>query len=477
MRRNVLRLGLAIALLAAPSAFVSTVPQVVSAARSDKPNVVIILTDDQRYDTLAAMPKVQRDIVGKGVKFNQGFVVNSLCCPSRTSILTGNYSHTTEIWKDSPPYGGFEWFTNQTGDDQSTLATWLHRDGYRTGLFGKYLNGYLDQAAAGYIPPGWDQWNAFDRAGYYNYKMFVRNDLRQFGDRRSDYSTSVLADQATSFIKDTKNAPFFMYFAPYAPHRPAEPSEQFEHAFKNIDPWRPPNYDERDVTDKPAFIRKDRDRLTKKKRRAIDRFRIRQYQTLLSADQAVGQLIKTLKETGELENTVIFYLSDNGLAWGENRWSSKKVAYESSIRIPFVVRYDGLNARSGTDQSHMVLNIDVAPTIVDLTGTRAPAMDGQSIVPLLEGSAEDWRSDFLIEHMAKKKTQPPPTYCAVRSERYLYVYYATGEEELYNLERDPGELRNRINDPALDIVRTTMQTRLKDLCKPHPPGLHIHAAD
>jgi N-acetylglucosamine-6-sulfatase len=473
MRPNVLRLGLSLVLLLGPSIIVSASPQAVSAAPS-KPNVVIILTDDQRYDTLWAMPHVQKDLVGKGMQFNQGFVVNSLCCPSRTSILTGNYSHTTQVWKDSPPYGGFQTFLD-TGDDQSTLATWLHRDGYRTALFGKYLNGYYDQASAGYIPPGWDQWNAFDRASYYNYRLFVHNNLRQFGSHPSDYSTGVLANEATSFIQNTKS-PFFMYFAPYAPHRPAVPSNQFDHRFKGIKPWHPKSYDEHDVSDKPNYISKDITPFDAARNKAIQRFRRRQYQTLLSADQAVGNIVNTLKDTGQLDNTIIFFMSDNGIAWGENRWTSKKVPYEPSIRIPYVVRYDPLtHSTNKVDQTDMVLNIDVAPTIVQLAGAKAPSMDGQSLVPLLDGSADTWRTDFLIEHMSKNQKQAPPTYCAVRSEQYIYVYYATGEEELYNLQQDPEELRNQVNNPNLDLVRTTMQSRLKDLCNPHPPGLHIHS--
>jgi arylsulfatase A-like enzyme len=122
----------------------------------------------------------------------------------------------------------------------------------------------------------------------------------------------------------------------------------------------------------------------------------------------------------------------------------------------------------------MVLNIDIAPTIAQLAEAKAPAMDGMSLVPLLDGTATDWRQDFLVEHLSKKKAQAPPTYCAVRSEDYMYVYYATGEEELYSLKQDPQELRNRIDDPNLDIVRTQMRSQLKQLCSPHPPRLHIH---
>src|SRR4051794_15361560 len=185
MRRTLARIGLSLLVLAGPTVALSGSPEPVAAAQK-KPNVVIILTDDQRYDSLSAMPKVQNLLVEHGVQFNQGFVTNSLCCPSRTSILTGDYSHTTGIWKDNPPHGGYETFSKD-GVEQSTLATWLHADGYDTALFGKYLNGYEDAASSSIIPPGWDSWNAFDRGNYYNYRAFVDNKFKTFGDHPRDY--------------------------------------------------------------------------------------------------------------------------------------------------------------------------------------------------------------------------------------------------------------------------------------------------
>jgi arylsulfatase A-like enzyme len=470
MRRTLARIGLSLVVLAGPVIAFSGSSEPVAAAQK-KPNVVVILTDDQRYDTLWAMPKVQNLLVDHGVQFNQGFVVNSLCCPSRTSILTGDYSHTTGVWRDNPPFGGYPTFSGN-GDEESTLATWLHADGYRTALFGKYLNGYEDAAAAGTIPPGWDSWNAFSRAGYYNYRAFVHNRLHKFSGHPRDYSTEVLAGEASSYIQKTKS-PFFMYFAPYAPHRPATPSDRYKHRFSHLDPYHPRSYNEGDVSDKPQYIQ-DQPRIHKKQARAIKRFRQRQYQTLVSADNAVGKIVSALDQAGQLENTIIFFLSDNGIAWGEHRWTSKKVPYEPSIRVPYVVRYDPMTSQGSVDQSNMVLNIDIAPTIAQLAGAKAPAMDGMSLVPLLDGTATDWRQDFLVEHLSKNRAQAPPTYCAVRSEDYMYVYYATGEKELYSLKQDPEELRNRIDDPNLDIVRTQMRSQLKQLCSPHPPGLHIH---
>jgi N-acetylglucosamine-6-sulfatase len=471
MRRTLPRLGLTMVLLAGALIALSGSSEPVAAAQK-KPNVVIILTDDQRYDSLSVMPKVQNLLVDHGVQFNQGFVVNSLCCPSRTSILTGNYSHTTGIWRDNPPFGGYESFS-RNGDEQSTLATWLHADGYHTALFGKYLNGYEDYAAAGVIPPGWDSWNAFDRANYYDYRAFVNNRFKEFGKRPRDYSTEVIGNEASDYIQKTKS-PFFMYFAPYAPHRPAIPARRNDNTFRNLKPYRSPSYNEGNVTDKPEWFQKHVKRLGAKRQEAVQNFRRRQYQTLISADNAVGKIVDSLSKAGELDNTIIFFLSDNGIMWGDHRWTGKKVAYEGSIRVPYVVRYDPLTSHGSVDQTHMVLNIDIAPTIVQLAGAKAPQMDGQSLVPLLDGTADTWRHDFLIEHLSKNKAQLPPTYCAVRSEDFLYVYYADGEEELYNLNQDPDELRNRIDDPNFDIERTQMRSRLKELCNPHPPGLHIH---
>jgi arylsulfatase A-like enzyme len=472
MRRTLGRIALSLVLLAGPAVLLSGTSAPVAAAQK-KPNVVIILTDDQRYDTLWAMPKVQNLLVNHGVQFNQGFVVNSLCCPSRTSILTGDYSHTTKIWRDNPPFGGYPSFVS-TGDEQSTLATWLHADGYHTALFGKYLNGYKDAASAGVIPPGWDSWNAFDRAGYYNYKQFVNNKLEEFkGTHPRNYSTEVLANEASNYISNA-HSPFFMYFAPYSPHRPAIPAPKYQKTFRNLEPFRSPSFNEHDVSDKPRWVQ-HLPKLTPDRVKAVQDFRRRQYQTLISADNAVGKIVSALNKSGQLSNTIIFFLSDNGLAWGEHRWTSKKVAYEPSIRVPFIVRYDPLTSHGSVDQSDMVLNIDIAPTIVQLSGAKAPSMDGMSLVPLLDGSATSWRSDFLVEHLSKNKGQIPPTFCAVRSTDYLYVYYATGDEELYNLKSDPNELHNRIDDPSYDIIREQMRSRLKQLCDPHPPGLHIHA--
>jgi N-acetylglucosamine-6-sulfatase len=214
-----------------------------------RPNIVFIVTDDQRWDTVSAMPQVTESLVGHGVTFSNGFVVNSLCCPSRASILTGRYSHSTRVYDTTPPLGGFVSF-----DDRSTVATWLHRAGYRTALVGKYLNGYVGRRSR-YVPPGWDRWFAMSfnlqRLGYYGYKLNIDGHLD--AQVRDVYSTDLLASAAVRFIRRAPS-PFFLYFAPFAPHPPATPAVRHEDAFPNLEPWRPPSYNEADVSDKPGWL-------------------------------------------------------------------------------------------------------------------------------------------------------------------------------------------------------------------------------
>ena len=192
-----------------------------------------------------------------------------------------------------------------------------------------------------------------------------------------------------------------------------------------------------------------------------------QYQTLLSADEAVGQLLAALEDSGRLNNTIVIYVSDNGLHWGEHRWNAlKRLPYEESIRIPYVVRYDPVTAGSATVEERLVANIDLAPTVAELAGLEAPGAEGESLVPLLDQSASEWRGDFLVEHMGTNK---PPSYCAVRSEGALYVRYADGAQEYYRLAVDPYEERNVAGRERFGLDVRAMKDRAKELCDPTPP--------
>lgn len=435
-----------------------------------KPNVVLILTDDQRWDTTAVMPNVQSQLAAKGVTFTNGFVVDSLCCPSRATIMKGAYSHSTKVYQLTGPDGPF----GGKYDDSSTIATWLDGAGYRTALVGKYYNGY-DLTRGTYVPPGWDKWAAIatnDVGGgkYYDYDLSLDGSLRHYGSAAADYSTDVLAQQAEDFVRSTPAGdPLFLWFSPYGPHEPATPAPRHQSMFSNLSPWRPPNYNEADVSDKPAFIRSIASFSSATTQR-IDGLRRNQLRSLQSVDDAVGRLVQALADTGRLENTMIVFTSDNGFLWGEHRWGgtgdrNKQVAYEESIRTPFVVRYDRAVSAPRSD-SRLVTVMDLAPTWAALAGVGAPGAEGVSLMPLLDQSATTWRSDFLVEHGLTGF----PAFCAVRSTSDLYVQYATGEEELYDLAADPYELQNRASDAASASTLTARRARAHQLCVPTPPN-------
>jgi N-acetylglucosamine-6-sulfatase len=423
--------------------------------RTARPNILLIVTDDQRADTLWAMPQVRRRLGRHGIIFENGFVTNSLCCPSRATILTGQHSHTTGVWTNAAPDGGFEGFR-----DDSTVATWLDSAGYRTGYMGKYFNGY-DEAR--YVPPGWDEWHAFasdagNGGAFYSYDLSHNGRRVPYGSEPRDYSTDVLARKAVRFIRRSKE-PFFLYFAPYAPHG-KRPAPRHLEATAGIELKAPPGYNERNVNDKPAWVQ----RLG----------RIGRYQpqregvgTLFAADEAVGDMLDALIEVGELHRTLVVFTSDNGRSWGEHRWRNKRDPYDPSIRVPYIVRYDRAVLGEIRDRN-LVLNLDLAPTIADVAGVAAPDAEGRSLLPLLTSRSAPWRKDFLVEHL--RWIEGIPSYCGVRSHRYLYVAYETGEEELYDLAVDPHELRNRAGDPVLASVITRQRARLRQLCDPPPPG-------
>ena len=431
-------------------------------AASDPPDILLVITDDQRWDTLEFMPQVQQRIVDRGMTFTNAFVVNALCCPSRASILTGLYSHSTGVYRQAPPYGRFESF-----DDASTLATWLDALGYRTGYFGKYIDGGQHFLLTGYVPPGWDEWAVFVHAAYYDYKLSVNGAIESYGQEPEDYSTHVLAARAADFIRTSDNNPLFMVFAPAAPHAPGTPAPEDADAPVLPETWRPPNYNEADVSDKPPWLRAIPP-LDEEGRAALDAARIDQIRSLSAVDRSVALVLDELRAAGRLRRTLIVYTSDNGLAWGEHRWNKKEVPYEESIRVPFVVRYDPLVATAAVED-RIALNIDIAPTIARLTGVEEIEADGRSLLPLLSRDARRWRHDFLIEHL--QGSNPVTTYCAVRSERFLYVRYRDGFTELYDLETDPFELTNLSGVAAFQQTESALVGRLQELCQPPPPAV------
>ena len=358
------RFGLLVAFLLVP-AVVGAIVQFSpgpAAAVEPPPNIVMILTDDQRADTLRYMPIVQRTLGKHGVTFTNAYVSNPVCCPSRATIMTGLYSHSTGVYTNDELYGGFAAF-----EDDSTIATWLHDAGYRTGLFGKYLNGYDSD----YTPPGWDRWFATHESGdYYDYSATSDGTivdyggtprLRDVGRRRPDDLVHPRHPSRSAALRLRE---------PPGAARAGDPRAGRRGRLRQDRALATPQLQRTDVKDKPMHIRNN-PWMKADRRREIDRVRVRELRTLPAVDRLVGDIVDALKETGRLENTIVVFTSDNGVLWGEHRWDSKDVPYEESIAVPLIVRYDALISGARKD-ANLVTNLDFAPTFAELAGARRP---------------------------------------------------------------------------------------------------------
>jgi N-acetylglucosamine-6-sulfatase len=424
------------------------------------PNVVVILADDERFDTLNRMANVRRLLASHGFTFRNAFVTTSECCPSRASILTGQYSHHTGVVQNfgNASYPQF--------DERSNLAVWLHDAGYETALVGKYLNDYTVYGHH-HIPRGWSRWFAIDsrpEEKYYDYTVNENGKLVHFGTKARDYSTDVLAGKAKRFAKQARE-PFFLYFAPITPHLPAIPAPQ-DIATKLVLPKPRANFDERDLSDKPwrgiyrrifSFVAVH----------FLDReIEGRQLRSMRELDRQIGALVETLRQRGVLDRTVIVFASDNGFLWGEHRLGGKIWPYDESIRVPLVVRVPW--EKTARYDDHFVLNIDFAPTIAALAGVKPRLReDGRSFLSLLRGHPTAWRRDFEVEYLGTSMYEDggPPPFRAVRAHGWLYVAYSNGWRELYDLRRDPYELRNVASDPRYGVERARLERRLAVLMR------------
>lgn len=441
--------------------------QIAQARIATRPNVLFILTDDQRGDQLRRMPTVKSELLAEGVSFSNALVPNAVCCPSRTSFLTGNYSHTTGVWGNRAPDGGFTSF-----DDSVTMATQLQGAGYRTGLFGKYLNQYGIDDSLTYVPPGWDEWKAFDTTDGALYTDFSYSN-NGFPSSEASYSTAISAEWTSDFIQATPpGTPFFAEWTPVAPHKPTTPERRYETRYASIRAFRPASFNERDVSDKPPWVRglpalNGFDRFT------IDEHRRNMYRTLRSVDDGIATLLDTLASIGRLESTIIVYASDNGFMLGEHRvQAGKSLPYAPSTEIPMIWRWDG-HTQQGADNDHIVGNVDLAPTILSLVGVDPDEpMDGLDISPMLLDSRAYVRSMMVLEH---RDGGLAPAYCGTRTKSRLYVKYsatAGGAEEYYDYSIDPDELDNRIaatDRPTRAKIRA-MRRFARQNCSPTPPG-------
>lgn len=403
---------------------------------TDKPNVVLILTDDQDTRSLDYMPRVKAQLIDRGTTFDNGFVTDPLCCPSRASILRGQYVHNHKIRGNTAPDAHDRF--RDLGLEDSTVATWLHEGGYRTALIGKYMNAYNQS----YIPPGWDYW--FAAYGYGKDRKYNDNEtLVDFPDESP--STDVLADKVLAYLENTEGdpKPFFLYLATHDPHWPTTPSARYDGTFADEPLPRPPSFNEKDASDKPKWVRHS-PLLSDAQVASLRTHHRKRLESLQAVDEMVGKLVDTLAAQGTLDNTYIFYTSDNGYHQGLHRLpSGKTTAYEEDIRVPYIVR--GPRVPPGRTLDHLVLNNDLAPTLAELGGVSAPSfVDGRSLAPLLVSSPpapSDWRHSFLVENYFSE--HKAPDYRAVRTKEHVFVRYASGERELYDLRQDPYQLASQ----------------------------------
>ena len=457
-------------------------------ATADQPNIVFVLTDDLDYASAQKMPEIGALLREGGVSFENAFVSHPVCCPSRATILTGLYDHNHDVRTNSPPDGGFEKFRDE-GLEESTIAARLQEGGYQTAFFGKYLNGY-GQTDPTHVPPGWDEWyGKIKEQQLYDYALNENGEEVSYGNETEDFATDVLSSKATDFVKRAapEDQPFFAYVAPTAPHGPATPAERHEGAFANEEAPRPPSFDEEDVSDKPPPVR-DADPISEEEASDIDDYYRQRLESMLAVDEMVGALVEELEAAGELDNTYIFFTSDNGWFQGEHRIrSAKNRAYEESARVPLFVRGPGVPPGSAVE--NLAVNTDFAPTFADLAGMEFPA-DGRSLAPLLGGEDAPWRSSVLLERLPAEeggegagkakgkaknkegKTGPggvpkagpgnPGTFRAVRTETHKYVEYDNGDRELYDLQNDPYELEN-VYESADPSLIEDLEARLEEL--------------
>ncbi|MGW0803534.1 sulfatase family protein [Nonomuraea sp. NPDC002799] len=422
-----------------------------------RPNIVLVMADDLEAGTLQYFPNINEHLVRQGASFDRFFVTNSWCCPSRASILRSQYVHSHGVLTNTAPEGGFDRFHN-LGLERSTIGSWMQQAGYRTGLMGKFLNHYPGRTAEEtFVPAGWDEWDVPVRALYeeYGYRLNENGSLSDYGWSDEDYLSDVLARKAHDFITGARD-PFFLYLAPVGPHNPANPAVRHANAFPLAMAPRTPSFNQDDVSDEPLWLR-SRPKLLQPALDDVDqRYRAR-LRSMLGVDDLVGSVMTALSEAGKLNNTYVFFTSDNGFHLGTHRLKQGKTTpFEEAIRIPLVVR--GPDVRPGSTIGHMGATVDLAPTFAALGGVATPPfVEGRSLTPLLRGKPPpQWRRNALIEftrpaNRASAAQTPVPAYRALRTERHTYVRYETGETQLYDLNTDPYQLHNLVGsaDPGL----------------------------
>jgi N-acetylglucosamine-6-sulfatase len=446
------------------------------------PNVVLVMTDDQTVEQMRALKRV-RGLIGRtGTTFTNNFSTFPLCCPSRATYLTGQYSRNNRVRGNSPPGGGFYRL-----DSSNTLPVWLRDAGYATAHIGKYLNGYGTRDPR-QVPSGWEEWHGSvdpTTSNYFDYCINENGRLVAYGadsrlatscpnaeQRRRTYQGDLYSHKAVGYINQRAPAaqPFLLsvaYLAPHGggPHHAQQrcvtkPAPRHRRAYAGAPLPRPPGFNERDVSDKPAFIRK-LPRFNSQQVADISRDYQCRRESLMAVDEGVGAMVEALRAKGELDKTLFIFTSDNGWFQGEHRVpSSKFKVYEPSVRVPVLMRGPGVPRAKAVHR--LTGNIDLASTIVDAADAHPRrTLDGVSLLEVASRPSLFAGRDILLENVDSDPRHP--RYSAIRTSRYKYVKYVTGERELYDLLYDPYEQRSQHASPRYVDVRRRLASKLARL--------------
>ena len=472
-------------------------PENSAAGKPEAPNLILLMVDDLRAleldlgfgQTIETWPSaLQEQLIDRGTRFENFFNTTPLCCPSRASFLTGRYAHNHGIHGNNylltDGHGGWRRFW-ELGHEKASIGSWLQEAGYDTVLIGKFLNGYpnkpFDFVAENYVPPGWNEWYAsflnegfvaqdnfleppwWQEFSYTSFRMNENGTVMEYTD--GTHLTDLERSHAVDYVERVApgGQPFFMYLAPFAPHGPTEPADRHLDFHGHVSPQPPPSWNEADLSDKPLHIQDGA--------QSTANFFGAGYQhkldMTLALDELVAALVHSLKTTGVMDNTYIFFVSDNGLMAGEHGIGGKSAPYEESIRIPMLVRGPGVP--EGVIRQELVANIDLAPTLLELAGA-APrsVIDGESMVRLWKGSPRDkltgpahvadWRDavcvELLTEIASTNQNHVVPPYVGLRGNRHKQVLYETDERELYDLVTDPFEMDSFHDLASVELVAT-----------------------
>lgn len=454
-------------------------PVIVFAQQRKAPmNIIYILSDDHRYDFMGFTGKVpglqtpgMDKMAKEGMHLKNAFVTTALCSPSRASILTGQYAHThTVVDNDAPLPNNLIFFPQ-----------YLQKQGYKTGFMGKWHMGNTGDQPQ----PGFDKWISFEGQGKYSGNMLNIDGKRMQG-APEDYITDVLTDHALSWMNEVKKGPFCLYLSHKGVHAEFEPAIRHKDLYDSLPIISPPSMyltvtdssksfgihtapkSKVNYTDIPKWVREQRyswhgvdymyhDQIP------FDKFYKLYLETLLSVDESVLRVLDWVEKNGLKENTMVIYMGDNGFLFGEHGLIDKRNAYEESMRVPLLM-WSPRMIRPNSVLDQMILNIDLAPTFLELAGikTKPTQMQGTSFLPLLKGQQQNWRDKVFYEYYWEAAFPQTPTIFAVRGDRYKYIFnYGVWDiNELYDLKEDPNEINNLIQNNALDSIGMRLRNEL-----------------